>query len=230
MEEFLKTLYKVCSVSRADGLDLLFDTVPGLLKPDAFQEVDKLLVTIDLSQVNTSTMYALVNMTSDFRFQLPNWERYYQRCREEYARRGETEKHISDLYDRYKEPDLKRLYNPNASPYKSSEEKHDDVINSKIALAKQLGDKELEDCLTYYQSMRQSARDRDRKFRQLRLLGNEQLMRDNCIKGLRAMADKLEESSSGWPGIYYCNLPEDPLLKKTFIDGIEVVISYPWPG
>jgi hypothetical protein len=230
VEEFLKTLYKICSVSRADGLDLLFDIVPGLLKPTTFDEVDKLLVTIDLSRVTPSTMYALVNLTSDFRFQLPNWERYYQRCREEYARRGESEKHIQDLYDRYETPDPKRLYNPNAIPQKTHEEKHEDVINAKIALAKQLGDKELENCLTYYQSMRQDSRDRERKFHQLRTMGSEELMREKCIKALRAMADKLEESTSCWPGIYYCNLPDDPLLKKTFIDGIEVVISYPWPG
>jgi len=37
-------------------------------------------------------------------------------------------------------------------------------------------------------------------------------------------------STSCWPGIYYCELPEEPLLKKGFIDGIDVVVSYPWPG
>jgi hypothetical protein len=47
---------------------------------------------------------------------------------------------------------------------------------------------------------------------------------------LKDMANLLEKSTSCWPGIYYCNLPDDPLLKETFIDGIEVVISYPWPG
>jgi hypothetical protein len=230
MEEFLKTLYKICSVNRAHGLDLLFDTIPGLLKPDSFQEVDKLLVTIDLARVTTSTMYALVNMTSDYRFQLPSWKCYYQRCREEYARRGETEKHISELYDRYKEPDPKRLYDSNRPIYKTHEERHDDVINTKIALAKKMGDKELEDCLTYYQSMRQDYRDRDRKYHQMRQACGEEVVRQRCIEALREIANKLEESSDCWPGVYYCRLPKDPLLNKTFIDGVEVVISYPWPG
>jgi hypothetical protein len=230
MEEFLKTLYKVCSTSTADGLDLIFDTIPGLLEPEKFAELNKFLKVIDLSRVSVSCMLGLVNMTDNYRFQLSHWAEFYGRCREECARRGETDKHIKELFDQYLEVGQSRLYNPNAPPYISPEQKQDDLINNKIALAKATGDKELETLLTYYQGTRQDRKDRERKFRQLRRDCGDETLRIRCVAALREVADKLEQSAGGWPDIYYCNLPEDPLLSKTFIDGIEVVISYPWPG
>jgi hypothetical protein len=230
MEEFLKTLYKVCSSQKDSGVDLLFDIVPGLLGQRKFDEVNLLLTKIDLSRLNTSVMYAVINATSDYRFQLPYWNNLYQSIREEFARRGETKKRIESLFDRYKEPDLKRLFNPNTPSHKSPEETMDDKIKTKLELARQLNDQDLEDMLNYYQAERLRYKERDDKFRKLRLLLGDEEIRKRCIKALREMADTLDETTAGWPGIYYCDLPEDPLFKKSFIASIEVCISYPWPG
>ena len=230
MEDFLKTLYKACASQKDNGVDLLFDVVPGVLGQRKFDEVNALLTKIDLSQLNTSVMYAVINVTSDYRFHLPYWNNLYQNIREEFARRGESEKSIRKLFDQYKEPDPKRLFNPNALPSKSPEETMDDKIKAKLELARQLDDKDLEDILNYYQAERLRYKERDDKFRKLRLLLGDEEMRQRCIKALREMADTLDETTTSWPGIYYCDLPKDPLFKKTFIDSIEVCISYPWPG
>jgi hypothetical protein len=58
---------------------------------------------------------------------------------------------------------------------------------------------------------------------------DEEAMRKKTIASLRAMADLLETTSGVWPGIYHCELPEEPLLKNT-IDTIKVTLSYPWGG
>lgn len=57
----------------------------------------------------------------------------------------------------------------------------------------------------------------------------EEAMRKKTIASLRAVADLLESTSGCWPGIYSCELPEEPLLKDT-IDTIRVTLSYPWGG
>lgn len=230
MEEFIKTLYKVCTISTAKGIDLIYDVIPNLLEPSKFEELNKLLEVIDLKRIPISCMMALLNMTDNYRFQLLHRSEFYTRCREECARRGETEKHIKELFDRHLEVDEKRLYNPNAPPYISPEQKQDQLIESKISLARELGDQDLENLLSYYQSSRRDNEEKDRKFRQLRRECGDEVVRERCIAALREVADKLEQSAGGYPFIYYCNLPKDPLLDKTFIDGITVVISYPWPG
>jgi hypothetical protein len=231
MEEFLKTLYKVFAAEDdADGLDLIFQVFPKLLEPSKFEEASKFLATIDLSKVSVAAMLCLVNMTSQYRIQLPNWDSFYRRCREESARRKETEEEVERIFGHYATINEKELYDPNKAPNKSHEQRHNDLIESKIALARQLGDEDLSKLLEYYRAMRQDSENKSRKFRELRFTCGDEVLRERCIKSLREIADKLEQSAGSWPGIYYCDLPENPLLKNTFIDGINVVISYPWPG
>ena len=230
MKEFLDNLYKQCASSGADGIDEIFGVVGPLLGERKFEVVNGILKDMDLSRLHTSTMYSIIHMVSPYIHQLPNYRSAYQRCREEFARRGETSEHIEDLFDKYKDGWEDRLFDPNAPPYRDNDERADDKFNAAMAKAKHLGDKDVIDYLTYYQAYVTNGRDRDRKFRELRQVLGEEEMRKRCIQSLREVADKLESTTSGWPGIYYCDLPEDPLLKKTFIDGIEVVISYPWPG
>lgn len=220
----------MCASSGADALDLLYNTIPPLLSQRNFGEIDLFLATLEMSQVDTSTIYSLVHLLSKYRQQLANWDKLYLQSREEFARRGKPADEITDLFDRYREIEAKELFNPDAPPYKSPEQKLEDKLTSKIVWAQEIGDRDLEDLLTYYQASRQQYKEREEKFRHLRqLLGNEEL-RQRCIKSLREMANTLEEGTGNWPGIYYCDLPENPLLKKTYIDSIEVCISYPWPG
>ena len=232
MDDFLKTLYKMSQSYRSSGLDLLFQILPGLGGDRRFAELDELLVKMDLTKVNTSIMYTTVHMVSHYINVLPHYREFYQRCREEFARRGEKEKRIKDLFDGYQDGG-DRLFDPNEPPrppYRDSEELHEDKINAKIELAKQLGDKDLGDLLSYYKAERLAREERNREFRTLEQTVGEKEMRSRCIKSLREMADTLERTTGCFPGIYYCKLLDDPLLKKTFIDGIEVIISYPWPG
>ena len=230
MKEFLDNLYKQCVSSRADGVDALFDVIPTLLGEKKFEVVNGILKDIDLSRVQGGTMYSLLHLVSNYREVLPEYKPYYQRVREDYARRGESSERIADLFDRYQNDDPKYKYDPNAPPNKGWREQQDDKLQAIINRARDIGDKDIVDYLTYYQADMETHKQRDRKFRELSHLLGEEELRKRCIKSLRETADLLEKSSGCWPGIYYCNLPEDPLLKKTFIDGIEVVISYPWPG
>ena len=66
-------------------------------------------------------------------------------------------------------------------------------------------------------------------FRKAELEMGEEAMRKKTIASLRAVADLLENTSGCNPGIYHCELPEEPLLKNT-IDTIKVTLSYPWGG
>jgi hypothetical protein len=229
IKEFLENLYKQC-VHKADAVDQLFDVIPLLAKQHKFDVLNQILVEMDLSRVDTSTMYSLIHLISPYINQLPHYKKIYQEIREEFARRGETSEHINKLFDKYENGWEDRLFDPNAPPYKSPEQKREELLDSKIAWANQIGDKDLVDMLTYYKASLLSHKEKHSKFHQMRNDMGEDEMRKRCIKSLKDMANLLEKSTSCWPGIYYCNLPDDPLLKETFIDGIEVVISYPWPG
>jgi hypothetical protein len=231
VKEFLDNLYKHCASSRADGVDCLFDVIPTLLGEKKFEVVDSILRDMDLSRVHTSTMYSTVHLVCNYVDQLTEYKLYYTKCREEYARRGEPSTRIAKLFDKYENGgDPKWKYDPDAPPGKGWQEQRDDKLDDAIARAEKFGDKEVIDYLNYYKAEMLRYKDRDRKFRDLQFTMGEEEMRKRTIKALREMADLLEKSSSCFPGIYYADLPEDPLLKKTFIDSIEVTISYPWPG
>lgn len=61
----------------------------------------------------------------------------------------------------------------------------------------------------------------------------EEAMRKKTIAALRAVADLLESTSGCDPGIYSCELPEEPIAKslpKNIVDEIKVTLSYPWGG
>lgn len=229
MKEFLDNLYKQCVHSRRDGIDQLYDVVPILLEERKFDVLNGILIDMDLARVTTSVMYSLVHFTSDYINQLPHYREFYSRVREEFARRRRPEKEIKDLFDKYRDGG-DRLFDPNAPPYKSPDRRDSEKLDAKIAWARSIGDKDLENYLTWYKADRQNHIDKDNEFRHLMHTAGEEEMRKRTIKALRDMADLLDKSTSCWPGIYYCSLPDDPLMKKTFIDGINVVISYPWPG
>jgi len=230
MKEFLDNLYKQCAANE-NGVYALFDVFPALLSQKKFDVVNGLMKDLDLSRIDTSVMYAAINCTCSYIDQLPEYLPLYQRIREEFARRGEPSSRISSLFDRYKDGgDPARKYDPNAPPYVDQDIKSAQRLDDKIAWAESIGDKDLVNYLTFYKAGRLRHDERENKFRNLqKLLGDEEIRR-RSIKSLREMADLLEKNSGSWPGIYYCDLPEDPLLKKTFIDGLEVIISYPWPG
>jgi hypothetical protein len=230
VEKFLSNLYKQCAFSNGDGTYQLFDVIPTLLGQRKFEAVDGIMKDVDLSKIDTSTMYSLIHLTASYIHQLPHYRPTYKRVREEFARRGESSQHINDLFDQYENGWKDRLFNPDEPIHQSHTEKFEEKLRSKIVWAQQTGDKDLVDMLTFYQAERLRRDERDHKFREMRHLLGEDEVKRRAITSLRKMADLLEENSTGWPGIYYCDLPEDPLLKKTFIDGIEVVISYPWPG
>jgi hypothetical protein len=230
VKEFLDNLYKHCVSTREDGVDQLFDVIPSLASEKKFEVLDSILADVDLSRININTMYALIHLTASYIHQLPHYRSTYKKVREEFARRGESSDHIEELFDKYENGWEDRLYDPNAPPYKSPDRRDAERLDAKIAWAKEIGDKELEDYLSFYKSSRVAWNERERKFRQLKQTMGDAEMRKRTIQALRDMADVLDKSTDCWPGIYYCDLPEDPLLNKTFIDGIEVIISYPWPG
>jgi hypothetical protein len=230
VKEFLDNLYKQCVSSRADGVDQLFDVIIPLCSEKKFEAVDSIIRDMILSRVSTSAMYTLLHLTYRYINYLPSFKSKYKEIREEFARRGEPSERINNLFDRYEDIPEKELYNPDAPQYKSPSQKSDELLDEKIKFAKEIGDKDLENFLTFYKAQCLRKIDSHDKFHNLRMTVGDDELRKRTIKALRDMADLLDKSTGSWPGIYYCDLPEDPLLKKTFIDGLEVIISYPWPG
>lgn len=229
MKEFLETLYKKCSSSRASAIDEVLDVIAALSKAKKFEAINSIFLEADLSRLDGGTMYSLVNFTSNYIKVLPDYKKFYHKCREECARRGYSEKRIKDLYDRLENGGL-HPYDPDAPEYIDHETRDLRDLDKRITEADAAGDKQLAIWLSAYKSYSIGSKERESTFHQMqRAMGDEEL-RKRTIKALREMATKLEETSGCWPGIYYAKLPEDPLLKGTFIDGIEVVISYPWPG
>lgn len=232
MKEFLDTLYKACVAPNDDSMGLIFDVIPKLCSERKFDVINQLLVDIDISRLDTSAMYGIIHGISRYVNQLQQYKIFYQNVREEFARRGEPSARIKDLFDRYENGWEKDLFDPNKPPYeyKSFEEKSEEKLAAKLAWAEEIGDKELVDMLTYYRASKLKHQERDLKFQKMRRdMGDEEL-RKRTIESLREIADTLDKSAGSWPGIYYCDLPEDPLMKDTFMDGITVIISYPWPG
>ena len=229
MKEFLDNLYKHCAANVNLGVDDLYDVMPKLLHERKFDVVDSILQDIDLERVNTGVVYTLIHLVSSYIHQLPHYRPVYQRAREACARAGKSSDEIAKLFDRY-ENGSDRLFDPAVPERKSPEVQSEEKLTAAIARAKDLNDKDTLDFLTFYQSTLLREKEKRDKFFDLRNSLGEPELRRRAILSLREMADLLENNSGSWPGIYYCDLPEDPLLKETFIDGIEVVISYPWPG
>lgn len=232
MKAFLDTLYKACVAPNDDSMSLVFDVIPKLGSQRKFDVMNQLLVDADITRLDTSAMYGIIHCISHYINQLPQYRPFYQNVREEFARRGEPSARIKNLFDRYENGWEKDLFDPNKPPYdyRLPEEKWEDALAAKIAWAEEIGDKELVDMLTYYRASKLHSQENDRKFRKMRADMGEEELRKRTVESLREVADKLDKSAGSWPGIYYCDLPEDPLMKGTFIDGITVVISYPWPG
>jgi len=228
MKEFFETVYKKSAHSRADAVDEVLDVICALAKRKDFASMNTLF-NIDLKRIDGGTMYSLVHFTSNYILMLPDYKKFYYRVREEAARRGYSEEKIKDLYDKLAEGGH-HLYDPETPEYIYPDRKNLLDLNQRIEEAEQSGDKQLAIWLSAYKSYSTSSKEREDEFHQMRNIMGEEELRKRTIKSLREMADKLEETASCWPGIYYAKLPDDPLLKGTFIDGIEVIISYPWPG
>ncbi len=229
MKEFLDHLYKVVS-SKQDAVHDLFDVIPDLANEKRFNDINQILVDVDLSKLDTGTMYSMVFLTSSYIRQLPYYTKFFQKVREEYARRGEPESRINELLDQWEDgggPD--RLYDPNRKPYESYTKKFEETLDKKIAWAQEIGDKELEDILTSHKAARISSHEREEKFRQLRIMLGDNVLRDKAVQALRDMANLLDRGSSSWPGIYWCSLPEKDFDKK-LMSSITVIVSYPWGG
>lgn len=229
MKEFLETVYKKCAVSKSSAVDEVLSVIAALAKDKKFDAMNSIFLEADLSRLDGGTMYSLVNFTSKYINVLPDYKTFYHRCREECARRGYSEERIKGLYDRLADGG-KPLYDPNEPPYVPSDIKKLESLDKRIADAEAAGDKELAIWLSSYKAYSTGHTEREDQFHKLSHTLGEDELRKRTIKALREMADLLEETAGCWPGIYYAKLPDDPLMKGTFIDGIEVIISYPWPG
>ncbi len=229
MKEFIDNLYKQCASDRESyAIDATFDVFPKLFREHKFEVVDSILKNIDLSKLASGVMYTLVWATANYINALSEYQNFYLRVREEYARRGESSEKISKLFDSYKNGG-KNLYDPNKPKYISPDTRDELLLDEKIAWAAE-HDSDIEFYLKCYKSGQLSGEDRNKKFRQLRLTIGDEELRKRTVASLREMADLLEENANGWPGIYYCSLPKSNSLMKHTISSIEVIISYPWPG
>jgi hypothetical protein len=229
VKEFLETLYKLSRFSHTQGIDELWHFMVVYFKDKKFEVIDQLFNEMDLSKLDTSLMYTSVMLASNYHKQISTYPDYYNRVREEFARRGESEDHIKELFDKLRDGG-NHPYDPEAPAYKSPDKLDSEKLSKKIEEAQLSGDPEMVKYLIYYRAHLEHETEKRRKYSELRQnLGDEEV-RKRAIVALRKMADLLEKSAGSWPGIYYLDLPEEPFLEKTFIDGLSVVVSYPWPG
>lgn len=234
IKEFLETLYKMCSSEHADhnAIDEIMDVFGHLSSEKRFDTINQILIEMNLDSVTTSAIYCTFTMIGNLINVLPEYGNFYQRARESYARRGKSESEINDLLDRWKDGGS-RLYDPNKPPYIPPHVKDEQKLNDKIKWAESIGDQDLVNYLTWYKADRNLNKEREAKFRELKISLGEQELRKRTIQSLRGIADILENSSGSWPGIYYCTLSEwaDSVIKKrSVMDGVTVVLSYPWGG
>ncbi len=229
MKDFLETVYKKCASSRACAIDEVLDTIGFLSGKKDFEKMNSIFLEVDLSKLDGGTMYSLCNFTSNYINVLPDYKTFVRRCREECARRGYTEKRIDNLYGKLENGGL-HIYNPDDPPYVDPDTRDLAALDARIAEADAAGDKRLAIWLSAFKSYSTGHKERESKFHKLRhQLGDEEL-RKRTIKALRDMAELLESTSGCWPGIFYADLPDIHDLKSKTIDGLEVIVSYPWGG
>jgi len=234
MKEFLEFLYKDKACSSQFAVDEVFTVIPRLGREKKFDILDNILRDIEADRVDGGVLYALINRVHFYASKLPNYKSFYFKVREEFARNSKSSKEIAALLDKYEVEDIKVYENPQDEPEElprlSLEEQHSLLLDQKIDWAKSIGDQDLVKLLQYYKSMRLSRQERMDKYYQLRRdIGHEEV-RVRSIKALKEITEKLEKGTSGWPGIYYVSLPKDPFMDKEIMDGMEIVVSYPWGG
>lgn len=237
VEEFLPTLYKLCSLEYTDrAIDELWDVISDLAKEKRFSEINKFISIVDLSKITTGVSYSIIHIISYYYKVLPNYDDFYIRVRQDFARRNKSEQEIEKSFAKFKSGrNWGDVYDPekpeqaNVHPY----ERYENELDEKIELAKASGDAKTVDYLTWYKSVDMSRKSREEEFRQLNIeLGDEEL-RKRTIQSLRGVADLLEKSTGSWPGIYYCKLSKWAKSRdkdRDIMDSIEVVLSYPWGG
>lgn len=228
MKEFLEFLYKQSFINKGDVSDQLFTIISNLSRKNKFSDMNLLLESIDLNKLDTSALYIATFLTANYINQLSYYKTFYQSVREEFARRGEEKSKIDKLFSNL-ENGGNNIYDPNAPVHKSPDTKFSDLLDEKINFSKDIGDKDLERILNYYKADMIRGKEKRITFDKLRSEAGDEVLRKRTIKSLREMADILEKGTNSWPGIYYCYLPKEPILKN-MIDSIEVVVSYPWGG
>lgn len=234
IKEFLETLYKMCSseVSEHVSVDETMDVFNHLYSEKRFDTINQILIEMNIDKVSSTVLYVTLNSVASLINYLPEYRNFYQKARESYARRGESEKDIDDLIGRFKDGGS-RLYDPNAPPYIPPHVKDEQRLNDKIKWAESIGDQDLINYLNWYKADRVRSETRMSEFHKLKQTLGEEELRKRAIKSLRGIADILESSSGSWPGIYYCSLSEwaDSVIKKrSVMDGVTVLLSYPWGG
>lgn len=221
----LENIYDMCKVSRADAIDELYCTMPELLGARQFDRVDDILKQVDCKRLHNSILYCMVNMTSRYIDVLPYYRTFWQNVYDEFYRRRNdpeaeadqvrTPEQIERLLGDFRDgPRIKdHRYNPerdDAPRPKSHEEQWTDKIDAKIAWAKEQGDKDLTDMLTFYKAERERNQKPRNEFHRMRSrLGDRETNR-RAAEALRAMADKLEQ-----PGMHFmvgADLPRLPIF------------------
>jgi hypothetical protein len=222
-KEFLNNLYYQCLNLKEGGADQAYFFISKLLEQKNFSAINSLFSDLDLSLVDTGTMYMMINLTAPYRSKISTYQNFYLKIREEYARRGRSSQDISKLLDHFQE-----VKESSETPYVSKEESGFNQLNFLIEKAELSNDKELVFWLQLCKSQKLAHANKEDKFRNLvQTLGHDEL-RKRTIDSLRHMANLLEKTTGCWPGIYYAELPKD--LNSDMLAKLEVILSYPWPG
>lgn len=224
-DNFLDRLYDIMQVSRSDAIDEVYHVIPDLVIARKFDQVNSILENMDVTKVNTSIMYSMLHLVSRYVNQLPYYNKFWQKVWDHFMFLVENPKpdakpadiytveRVEKLVGKYKNgPSFGPIYNPEEDdkPRKSHTEIFDEKLIAKIAWAKEIGDKDLEDMLTYYKLTRDRKDTEDREYRRLSSrLGDKELTRQAC-EALRAMADYLEKSGPHF--MIHCQLPNMPIF------------------
>jgi uncharacterized small protein (DUF1192 family) len=231
----LENIYDMCQVSRADAIDELYCTIPEFLGARQFDRVDDILRQVDVKRLHNSILYCMVNMTSSYVDVLPYYREFWQKVYDEFYRRRNdpeaekdqvrTPEQIESLLGRFRDgpgPHCRKWNPDDDKPRKSHEEIYLEKIESKITLAKEMGDEDLVRMLQFYKEHQERASKPSNEYHRMRArLGDKETNR-KAAEALRAMADKIEQ-----PGMHFmvgCDLPELPIFSGK--DHVERYVSH----
>lgn len=125
IKEFLATIYKMCSGKESDSnaMDETWDVIIELARERRFETLNGVLAAADVSKLTTGVEYTMIHLTSPYINQLPDYRDFYQRVREDFARRHRPEEEIKSLFDRYRDGHFRDNYDPNKPEYIPPEKK-----------------------------------------------------------------------------------------------------------
>jgi len=221
-EKVLEDIYTNSAVGEEESIEYLLKDFPYI--PKNLHLIDEILYDIDCSKLNGQMLYQLVFVMSPYFNHLKNYSYFYNNIVTEAKSRGYSDTRIHRLFSKY-EKGSDALWDPEYKRPKTYQEIDAEKLEQKIAWAKEIKDKDLENILTSYKEEKdRDSYDRAQSHAEEVLYGDVEYIKKIAMT-LREMAAKLE--SSGPHHLIYAKLPKLPLFGPDyeFFESADLYIS-----